>query len=81
MRNEDMEWSVTEGVCMTHGAEGLPTYGVRGVKSHGEVWEWTDVDVCRSRVELLVCRLQQAQPQVCHLEDIVRDFIEQQAVE
>lgn len=81
MQNGYMAWSVTEGVCMSHGAEGLPTYGVRGVNTRGEVWEWADVDVCRDRVEQLVCRMQGAQPQACHLEDIVRDFIEEQAVE
>ena len=81
MQCGDMEWSVIEGVCTTHGAEGLPTYGLRGVKGGGEVWEWTDVDVCCDRVEQLVCRMQQAQPSPCHWEDIVRDFVEEQAVE
>ena len=72
-------WSVVEGECETQGAEGVPTYGVQVTLSDGGGWSWADVDVDASVVAELVRRLQAAQPDRCHFEDLVRDFIEEKA--
>ena len=72
-------WRVTEGIIQTDGAEGYPTYGVAVTLPDGGVWAWSDVDVDRAAVEALVRRLQTAQPEACHFEDMVLDFIEEMA--
>ena len=72
-------WECIPGRCITPGAEGVPTYGVRVQCRDGSVWEWPDVDVDRAVVCQLVERLQVAQPERCHYEDLVLDFIQRQA--
>ncbi len=73
------EWSVIEGECETEGAVGYPVYGVQVTQSDGTVWTWADVDTDPAVVGVLACRLQAAQPETCHFEDLVRDFIEEMA--
>ncbi|MBR2319799.1 MAG: hypothetical protein IKA50_03315 [Clostridia bacterium] len=72
-------WSVIEGKCESEGAIAFPTYGVQVTMEDGGVWSWADVDVDRRVVELLVGRLQAIQPERCHFEDLVLDFIEEMA--
>lgn len=71
------QWSVIEGECQTHGAEGVPTYGVQGILPCGAVWRWPDVDVDFAVAARLAQRLQEVQPEPCHFEDMVSDFIEE----
>ena len=73
------QWTVTEGVCQTHGAEGYPVFGVRVTLSDGTTWCFADVDTDRRRVQLLAHRLQALQPSACHFADLVLDYIEEQA--
>ena len=73
------QWRVTTGVCRTDGAEGCPTYGVAVTLSDGGAWAWADVDTDPFIVRDLVRRLQAAQPEACHFEDLVLDFIEEMA--
>lgn len=72
-------WRVTEGIIQTDGAEGYPTYGVAVTLPDGDSWIWPDVDTHRGVAEALVSRLQATQPEVCHFEDMVLDFIEEMA--
>lgn len=72
-------WSVIKGVCLTHGAEGIPTYGVETTLPTGAVWRWEDVDLDPAVAAELACRLQEIQPEGCLLEDLVLDFIEEMA--
>lgn len=71
-------WELTRGVCETDGAEGATVYGVRVTAGERE-WAFADVDASPQRVELLLERLRRAQPAFCHMEDIVRDFIDSEA--
>lgn len=71
-------WERIRGICMTVGAQEEPTYGVR-LTAGDIVWEWADVDVDPAVVDELLSRLRENQPEICHLEDIVRDFIEETA--
>lgn len=73
------QWRVTTGVCRTDGAEDYPTYGVAVTLSDGGAWAWADVDTDPFIVRDLVRRLQAAQPEACHFEDLVLDFIEEMA--
>lgn len=73
------QWRITEGICITQGVEGYPTYGVAVTLPDGGEWAWADVDIDRSIVRQLVCRLQAAQPRRCHFEELVLDFIEEMA--
>ena len=72
-------WRMTEGWCVTPGAEGYPAYGVAVTLPDGGVWEWVDVDTDPAAVEELVSRLQSTQPEACHFRDMVLDFIEEMA--
>lgn len=72
-------WSVIKGICVTPGAEGIPTYGVQVTLPSGDRWQWEDVDVDPAVVAALVCRLQESQPDECHFRDVVLDFIEEMA--
>ena len=72
-------WECIPGRCITPGAEGVPTYVVRVRCRDGSVWEWPDVDVDQGAVFRLVETLQTAQPERCHYEDLVLDFIQRQA--
>ena len=72
-------WRVTQGVCRTDGAEGCLVYGVQVTLPDGTQWSWADVDTDRRLAECLACRLQNLQPAPCHFEDLVLDFIEEQA--
>lgn len=73
------QWSVTEGFCQTDGAEHHPTYGVAVTLPDGSGWEWADVDVERAAAQTLAERLQALQPQQCHWEELVLDFIDEMA--
>ena len=73
------QWSVIEGVCETEGAEGYPVYGVQVTLTDGTCWSWADVDVDSAVATALATRLQTLQPAPCHFEDMVRDYIEEQA--
>ena len=75
---EEWVWSIIEGVCTTHGAEGVCTYGVRAVRGD-TVWQWPDVDVDRAVAEALTCRLNTLQPAPCHFADMVLDYIQERA--
>lgn len=72
-------WFVTEGVCRTPGAEGVPVYGVQVVLADGSLWQWEDVDVDPAVAAILASRLQRIQPSRCHFEELVLDFIEEMA--
>lgn len=72
-------WSVIEGECKTQGAEGYPAFGVQAVLPNGKVWLWADVDVDRAVAEMLARRLQALQPEECHFEELILDFIEEMA--
>lgn len=76
---ERQEWVITEGLCGTPGAEGIPTYGVAVRHGDGTVWAWPDVDVDRAVVCRLAARLQAAQPARCHYEELVLDYLEEVA--
>ena len=67
-------WEVVARLCQTDGAVGETVYGVQG-RAGDAVWEWPDVSPDRRRAEELAHRLRQAQPEYCHLEDIVTDFL------
>ncbi len=69
-------WEMVTGTCQTDGAEGATVYGVR-LTVGAYVWQFDDVDASAQRVEVLLRRLRQEQPAICHLEDVVRDFIEE----
>lgn len=69
-------WECVSGICQTPGAEGLPVFGVRVCRRDGSTWAWPDVDVERAAVERLAALLQAAQPERCHYEEMVLDFIE-----
>ena len=71
-------WERIRATCMTVGAQGEQTYGVR-LTVGDTVWEWADVDVNPAIVDELLSRLRENQPEICHLDDIVRDFIEEMA--
>ena len=68
-------WEVIEGRCKADGADGGAVYGVQ-VRKDGEVrWTYVDVDTDRQRVETLAARLQHAQAEPCHWEELVEDWI------
>ena len=73
------QWTVTEGVCDSEGAEGYPVYGVQVTLPDGSTWVWSDVDVERSVVERLARRLQELQPEACHFRELVLDYIQEMA--
>ncbi len=72
-------WECIGSQCTADGACGETVYGVRLVTSEG-VWEWSDVSSSAAQVECLLDRLRREQPEICHLEDIVRDFIVEQGL-
>ena len=78
-RLEEEQWSVVQGVCATPGAEGVLVYGVQVRCRDGSTWCWPDVDVERAVVDRLARRLQAAQPERCHYEELVLDFIQEVA--
>ena len=71
-------WTVVAGTCGTHGAEGIPTYGVQVIYA-GRTWTWADVDLDPAVARRLADRLNRVQPEPCHFEEIVLDFIEESA--
>ena len=73
------QWTVTEGVSYSEGAEGYPVYGVQVTLPDGSTWGWPDVDVERAVAERLVCRLQALQPEACHFRELVLDYIQEMA--
>lgn len=72
------EWELCTGVCETDGADPVTVYGVRA-RCGAWTWEFADVDVSAPAVETLLARLRQMQPEPCHCEEIVRDYIEELA--
>lgn len=68
-------WELTVGRCETEGAVGETVYGIR-VTAGTFCWRFADVDADPQRVERLLQRLRQERPHPCHLEDVVRDFID-----
>lgn len=72
------QWKMIPGVCGTPGAEGAPTYGVQ-VTYGPHVWTWADVDTDPAVAQALVDRCNRLQPEPCHFEEIVLDFIEESA--
>lgn len=74
-----LRWSVIEGVCQTQGAEGCPVFGVQTTLPDGRSWRWADVDADPTVAQALAARLQRLQPEECHFEDLIRDFIEEMA--
>ncbi|MBE6778499.1 MAG: hypothetical protein E7541_03845 [Ruminococcaceae bacterium] len=69
------QWKRIRSVCATDGAQGKKVYGVQVVC--GEiVWRFEDVDASARRVERLVALLNEEQPEPCHWEAIVEDYIE-----
>lgn len=71
----EQHWRRIEGRMDSDGAEGFLTFGVQVVCSDGTVWQWPDVDPDPLVVDRLVARLQSAQLEPCHWEDMVLDFI------
>ena len=76
---KQQEWEIIENVCTTPGAEGVPVYGVLVRYDDGRLWMWPDVDVDRAVVSRLVTRLQSLQPERCHFEEMVLDYIHEVA--
>ena len=76
---EQQEWEVTESVCETPGAEGVSVYGVAVRYGDGCRWAWPDVDVERAVASRLAARLQTVQPERCHFEELVLDYIQEMA--
>ncbi len=76
---EKQQWELTAGFCETPGAEGVSVYGVLCRCGGAVCWIWSDVDTDRERVLRLVDRLNRVQPELCHYEDMVLDFIEEEA--
>lgn len=76
---KQQEWEIIESVCTTPGAEGVPVYGVVVHDGDGYRWTWPDVDVDRAVVSRLVMRLQSLQPERCHFEAMVLDYIHEVA--
>ena len=73
------QWTVTEGISRSEGAEGYPVYGVQVTLPDGSTWGWPDVDVDVAVVERLACRLQALQPERCHFRELVLDYIQEMA--
>lgn len=69
-----LQVAVLCGTCQTPGAPPKPVYGLQ-VESDSHHWCWQDLDVDRQRVETLAHRLEEMNPEPCHLEDIIRDFV------
>ena len=69
-------WTVVAGTCGTHGAEGIPTYGVQ-VTYADCTWTWADVDLDPAVAQRLADRLNRVQPAPCHFADMVLDFIQE----
>lgn len=76
---EREEWTLVKSTCATPGAEGIPVYGVAVRRRDGGRWSWADVDTDPAVVRRLVARLQAAQPERCHYEELVLDFIQETA--
>ncbi len=72
-------WECIRSLCTADGAAGVTVYGVRLISPDG-VWEWQDVSTSKAQVMCLLTRLRREQPERCHLEDIVRDFIVEQGL-
>lgn len=72
------KWTVIRSACVTQGAEGIPTYGVRCDAPDG-VWTWPDVDTDPAVAGVLAARLNEVQPESCHYAEMVLDFIEERA--
>ena len=68
-------WQRIESVCAGDGAEGFPTFGVQVTTPDGTVWQWADVDPDPAVTDRLVARLQAVQPEPCHWQEMVLDFI------
>lgn len=71
---EGIGYELIEGRCLTPGAEGHRTYGVRASGPQGEEI-WPDVADSAQAVEILLGRLRCEQPERCHLPEIIEDFI------
>ena len=76
---EQDEWELVHSICATPGAEGAVVYGVAVRCRDGGVWSWPDVDLDPAVVSRLVTRLQRVQPERCHYEEMVLDYIEEVA--
>ena len=76
---QDQRWECISSRCTADGAAGETVYGVRLVTADG-MWEWADVSASAAQVECLLERLRREQPEMCHLADIVRDFIVEQSL-
>ena len=72
--DEKIGYELIEGRCVTPGAEGHRTYGVRASGPQGEEF-WPDVADSVQAVKILLGRLRREQPERCHLPDIIVDYI------
>ena len=72
--DEGIGYELIEGRCVTPGAEGHRTYGVRASGPQGEEF-WPDVADSAQAVKILLGRLRREQPERCHLPDIIEDYI------
>ena len=72
--DEGIGYELIEGRCVTPGAEGQRTYGVRANGPQGEEI-WPDVADSAQAVEILLTRLRRERPERCHLPDIIEDYI------
>lgn len=66
---------VTEGVCETPGGEGAAVYGVGVRCADGTGMVWSDVAADYEAASRLAQRLQQAQSEPCHWQELVEDYI------
>ncbi len=76
----EQTWQRIQSVCESDGAVGFPTFGVRVTRPDGTVWQWSDVDPDPAVTDRLVAVLQTTQPEECHWQDVVLDFIHRVAV-
>lgn len=70
----EQRWQVIVGACQTHGGEGIRVYGVAVKCGDGTRRAWTDVADSYEAAQRLAQRLQQAQAEPCHWDEIVEDY-------
>ena len=71
----EWRWEVVEGRCEADGADGVTVYGVRARQADRVEWTFEDVDTDRRRAEQLAARLQDAQPEPCHWQELAEDWV------
>ncbi len=71
----EQRWERIAGVCETPGGEGAPVWGVQVRWGEMVPWVYPDVSTQATEAQELAERLQRAQPEPCHWQDIVEEYI------